>query len=56
MADKQSDDQAVVAAQAQVQLPDGVVIRPWQEADFAAVEALSTAQGWKLHKQGRMRP
>jgi predicted N-acetyltransferase YhbS len=30
----------------QVQLPDGITIRPWQAEDFAVVKALSTAQGW----------
>ena len=38
--------QAVVAVLAQLQLPFGVTIRAWAEDDFAAIQALSIAQGW----------
>lgn len=27
--------------------PEGVAIRPWAEADFPAVQALSAAEGWR---------
>jgi predicted N-acetyltransferase YhbS len=46
MADMQLRQQQVAVAQTQLPLPDGIVIRPWHETDFAAVVALSTAQGW----------
>jgi GNAT superfamily N-acetyltransferase len=37
---------AVGAALAHVPRPAGILLRPWEESDFPAVQALSTAEGW----------
>ncbi len=39
-------EQEVARATDGVALPPGVAIRAWTDADFAAIQALSTAQGW----------
>lgn len=37
---------SVAAALAGIHLPPAVVIRPWAETDFPAIQALSDAEGW----------
>lgn len=29
-----------------ISLPTGITVRPWTEADFPAIQALSSAEGW----------
>lgn len=41
-----SREQEVAWATAGVALPPGIAIRAWTDADFPAIQALSTAQGW----------
>jgi predicted N-acetyltransferase YhbS len=36
----------VAAALAELALPDGIEIRAWAEADFPAIQRLSSAEGW----------
>src|SRR5579863_7824082 len=38
--------QQLTAARAQITLPAGIEIRAWAEADFPAIQRLSTAEGW----------
>ncbi|MDQ2717154.1 MAG: GNAT family N-acetyltransferase [Chloroflexota bacterium] len=38
--------QQLTAALTQITLPSGIEIRTWTEADFPAIQRLSTAEGW----------
>ncbi|MGI8688241.1 MAG: GNAT family N-acetyltransferase [Thermomicrobiales bacterium] len=42
----ESPDRQLSAALARIALPPDVAIRPWVEADFPAIQALSDAEGW----------
>ncbi|HEX6777218.1 MAG TPA: GNAT family N-acetyltransferase [Ktedonobacterales bacterium] len=43
MIEKYERLQAIIRA---LKLPNGVTIRPWEEADFLAIQRLSEAEGW----------
>jgi predicted N-acetyltransferase YhbS len=40
------NDQQLTAALEQITLPAGIEIRAWNEDDFAAIQQLSSAEGW----------
>ncbi|GCE24576.1 hypothetical protein KDA_00600 [Dictyobacter alpinus] len=44
--DIQMRQNKVLEALLQVILPEGIAIRPWNEADFSAIQQLSSAEGW----------
>ncbi len=44
--DAEERQQQLTTALVQVTLPSGIEIRAWTEADFPAIQRLSTAEGW----------
>lgn len=46
----QHQEQVAVAA-ARLALPPGVTIRPWTDADFAAIQRLSDAESWPTPRE-----
>ena len=44
-------DNQVKAIISFISLPQGVSIRPWQDADFQSIQKLSSAEGWPTPEQ-----